>query len=394
MGESYTIDSNRALNKAVTIKQDIGPITEIIIQGTPFCNYRCSYCYLSTESRSTNIKMSPHVAQDIIKFVITSGHANKHLIIRWHAGEPLAAGIDFYKQAVMLMDQALPQGYSIKHTLQTNASYINKEWCEFFKEHKFGVGVSIDGPEEIHNKYRVLNNTQGTFALTMKGINLLKKYEIDFDTISVITPEALDYPIEIYNFFKEIGSTYFGFNVEEDEGSRDNFSINTEQYLNKFKEFFTQIYNAQKHGGLEVREVRERRDAILYGVEELTSIVCKPFFMLNVDHLGNFSTFSPELLGTEHKRYGNFTLGNIYKNTIEDVLATKHYQKIYGDIAKGVQKCKQECSYYNLCGGGAPSNKLCENDSFNSTETFYCKSRFQIPIDIILSQLEQEINKE
>ena len=381
---------NKIYSKAVDVNKNIGPITEVILQATPFCNFRCTYCYLSEESRSTKITMNPIVAAKAIKFIIESGYANKKLVLRWHAGEPLAAGIDFYEECIDLIKNIVRKDYEVIHTIQTNASYINDNWCDFFKKHKFNVGVSIDGPDFIHNKYRVFSNGQGTHKLTSRGISFLNKHQIPFEIIAVLTIDSLKYPDEVYNYFCKIGTKFIQFNIEELEGVRNKFLMDPKIYLIEYKEFLKKIFELQKKGSLKIREIEERKNAIINGKDDVVCVMNKPFFILNVDYLGNFSTYCPELLGTKHNKYGSFILGNIYKNTIDEVLATNKFEVINSDIKAGIQKCKEECKYYFLCGGGAPGNKLSENGTFNSTETFYCKTRFQIPIDIILSEMMEE----
>jgi uncharacterized protein len=384
---------NSIYNEAGRSDLLLGPITEVILQPTSFCNLRCKYCYLSEESRSTKNKMKPETARDIIKFIVDSGYANNKLVVRWHAGEPLAAGLDFYQNAIPLMDKVLPEGYKIIHTLQTNGVYINDEWCDFFKENSIVVGVSIDGPEFLNDKNRVTPKGSGTFNLTMRGINFLKKHNIPFDTISVITYDSLANAEKFYNFFEGLGVRYIAYNIEESEGYNSSSLLKKDDFLPKYVAFFSKLYELEKLGKTKIREVRERHYGILYGVEQIETIMSKPFFMMNFDFEGNFSTFCPEMLDVDTELYGPFNFGNIYSNKLKDVLDSEKYSKVWRDIQLGIEACKNECKYFSLCGGGAPANKLFENGSFNSTETFYCISKIKIPTDIICEDLILEKQK-
>ncbi len=114
----------------------------------------------------------------------------------------------------------------------------------------------------------------------------------------------------------------------------------------------------------------------------------RPFGILNVDWQGNFSTFSPELLGFSAPEYGEFTFGSVHSSPFVEAIKTKKFQKVLADIQAGVEKCRRECAYFDMCGGGAPANKYFENGGFASAETSYCRSVIKLPIDIVLRDLE------
>lgn len=381
------------LNSGAEKNMDIGPITEIVIQPTTFCNLRCSYCYLSEEARASKLKMSIDTPADIIQYVIDTGLANENLVIIWHAGEPMSIGVDFYRQAIGKINSVLPDKYKIVHTIQTNATYMNKEWIKFFKEFDFKIGVSIDGPKELTNAYRKTAGGFGAYDLTMRGINMLRDNQIKFDTISVVTKEALDQSSSMYEFFQSIGSKFMGLNAEETEAYNTSKLNQKENFLAEYKNFFKQLYFLQKDQKLKIREIEETKSHILNTDQDVKSLLNIPFFFFNVDYQGNFSTYSPELLGATHDRYPDFVLGNIYKDSFASVLASKKYIKMRDEVAAGMNACKKECEYFFLCGGGSPSNKLFENNSFDSTETFFCQAKTQIPISIITNDLIESSGK-
>lgn len=383
------LGANNLFEAACNAGLVIGPATEIVIQATPYCNLRCSYCYLPLESRKNRARMPSNMPADIIEYLIKQGIANNEMIIRWHAGEPCAAGIKFYEDAIQEINRRMPDGYSCRHSIQTNATYLNDDWCKLFLDHKFMVGVSLDGPEFLHDMHRVTRGNHGTHKLTMRGIEILKKNNVYFDAIAVITPDSLNYPNEIYDFFESIGINYLALNVEESEVANISKISQVSDFHKRYEVFFKKIYSRQIYGGVEVREIRERKDAVLFGVNGIASLLTKPFFVFTVDHKGNFSTFGPELSGVTHARYGDFNLGNIYQDSIVDIVATEKFSAIYSDIQAGISLCKNKCEYFFLCGGGAPGNKLYENGSFCSADTNYCLSKIKIPIDTVVSSLVQ-----
>lgn len=365
----------------------VGPIRQVIMQPTPFCNLNCRYCYLSTEERSDRTLLAPEFAQEMMRYVFDSGYAHEEILIRWHAGEPLAAGINFYKEAIEKINSIVPNGYNVIHTLQTNATFITDQWCELFKKHHMRVGVSIDGPEHIHNKNRVTRSGKGTFNIVMKGIKKLQEHNIPFEVISVLTDYSLDYADEIHDFFNSMNVLSLGFNIEEKEGDHDHVSYDLKMYLERYNNFIKRIYNLQKKSGLCIREIREKEQFILASNQDVETQMAIPFSILSIDCHGEFFTFCPELLGKKSEKYGLFSFGNIREKTIYNVLQSAQFKRIFTDIENGIRKCKETCKYFFLCGGGAPGNKLFENESFDSTITSYCVSRYQIPTNIVLRDL-------
>jgi uncharacterized protein len=115
-----------------------------------------------------------------------------------------------------------------------------------------------------------------------------------------------------------------------------------------------------------------------------------PGVILSFDHEGNISTFSPELLSFSHHIYGKFTYGNIFDCELEDIYANAKFININALIQSGISKCQESCEYFSVCGGGAPSNKLHENGTFDSTETNACRLRIKAPTDVLLEYLEEK----
>lgn len=157
------------------------------------------------------------ILESAIQKVLGSALTDSRLMMLWHAGEPLAAGLPFYERAVSLVDQYKPDHIAVQHSIQTNATLLTDEWCEFLRRSKFHVGVSVDGPQFLHDKYRQNWAGHGTFAQTMAGIAKLRQHEIEFGIIAVVTVDSLVHGDAIYDFLKSLGPSSIGFNVEEIE---------------------------------------------------------------------------------------------------------------------------------------------------------------------------------
>ena len=165
------------------------------------CNLLCSYCYYSGKKSLLNVEpamMSHEVLDSFIRQNIGIHGRDAVIEFAWHGGEPLLAGIEFFREALRLQRE-YGNGRKILNTLQTNATLLNDEYCEFFRTESFLLGVSIDGPEEIHNAYR-----GDTFSQAMKGIDLLRKHGVPFNTLTAVNSLNSKYPREVYSFLREL----------------------------------------------------------------------------------------------------------------------------------------------------------------------------------------------
>jgi uncharacterized protein len=208
--------------------------------------------------------------------------------------------------------------------------------------------------------------------------------------ISVLTQEALDYPDELYAFYREQGIEQVGLNVEEIEGPNETSSLSASDVTLRYREFMSRFFDLTigSHSPLHVREFKSMLAAVLYGGDDRTTPPQEvaPYAIISVDCQGNFSTFSPELLGLESKVYDGFAIGNVMRDSLVQATESPRFQAMARDVAAGVAKCKASCSYFDFCGGGAPANKYFENGSFDSTETLFCRLHRQALADVVMEK--------
>ncbi|MDJ0580628.1 cyclophane-forming radical SAM/SPASM peptide maturase GrrM/OscB [Crocosphaera sp.] len=369
-----------------------GPINLVVIQPTPFCNLDCDYCYLP--NRDLKERLSLDLIEPIFQEILTSPFVGEFLDICWHAGEPLAVPISYYQEVFKRIEIANEKYNSkqvpIYHSIQTNGILINQAWCDFFKESNMCVGVSIDGPDFLHDVHRKTPTGLGTHESVMRGIRYLQKNDIYFNIIGVITQESLNYPDEIFNFFWENGINDVAFNMEETEGINETSSLDKVGTEEKYYQFMKRFWEltSQTNDQFKVREFEAVCGLICDNQRLAKTDMNHPFSILNIDYLGNFSTFDPELLSVDIKPYGKFILGNVLRDSLESVCYSEKFKQIYQDMIQGVNACRQSCDYFGVCGGGAGSNKYWENGSFNSTETQACRYRTKIVTDVVLEALE------
>jgi uncharacterized protein len=179
------------------------------------CNIDCSYCYylykehLLQQHRGHRMEVS--MLERYIRQYIEAQNGDE-VIFSWQGGEPTMLGLDFFRDIVALQTKYLPQGRRISNDLQTNGTLLDDEWCRFLKEHDFLVGISIDGPKELHDALRRDRKGQPTFDKVMRGVALLKTHGISFNTLTVVNRVNAKRPQDVYRFLRnEIGSTYIQF---------------------------------------------------------------------------------------------------------------------------------------------------------------------------------------
>ena len=184
----------------------------------PICNLDCKYCfYLEKEDMyaqegrrpQSSWRMSDEVLETYIRQYIQQQDVPE-INFAWQGGEPTLLGVDFFRQAVALQKK-YADGRRIHNAFQTNATLLDDAWGEFLSEHRFLVGVSVDGPADLHDRYRVDKQARPTFERVMRGIGFLKKHGVEFNTLTVVNRANSQHPRRVYPFLKEIGSTFLQF---------------------------------------------------------------------------------------------------------------------------------------------------------------------------------------
>lgn len=381
-----------------------GPIAQalelLVVQPTPFCNIQCDYCYLP--ERDSTARLQRETFRRLLQAVYGSGLVKDALSIVWHAGEPLTLPVSFYTDLLSVIPELGIRPKQVRHSIQTNGILISEEWCNFFLDFDVNVGLSIDGPAHIHDRHRRDRQGKGTHNRVLKGIRLLQQRKIDFHVIAVVTSDALDYADDIFGFFLELGVSRLGFNVEELEGDHHISSLCDRKLENRLRTFWARLYELQLNNKdrIHIREFDSAYDKILFGPRSgmtakhsmKRNSQVSPLAILSADYLGNLSSFSPELLGLKSVKYGDFNFGSVQSIELCDILKSPKFNAVAKDILAGVRACGNSCQYFDLCGGGAPANKYFENGSFASTETMYCRTSIQMPIDVVLADLEKQLH--
>lgn len=274
--------------------------------------------------------------------------------------------------------------------MQTNATVINADWCDCFERNQIAVGVSMDGPAFLHDRHRRTRTGLGSHAAAMRGIDWLQRRGIPFQVICVLTEEALHHPDAMFDFFVDHGISNVAFNMEETEGENRESTLARPHAEELYRAFMQQFWSRwqQNPERMLVREFDGICTLIRDNMRTERTDMTNPFSILNVDARGQVSTFDPELLAVHTETYGDFVLGHVNEHSLLEIAASEKFKRIHRDIRSGVERCRRECEYFGLCGGGAASNKYWENGSFDCSETQACRYRVKLTSEVVLAGLE------
>jgi uncharacterized protein len=181
----------------------------------PSCNLRCKYCfYLEKEAlygKESRFRMSNQVMEAYIRSCAAANmNAPGDIIFAWQGGEPTLMGVDFFHRAVAL-EKKYSQGHAFQNTLQTNGILLNDRWCEFLAKHNFLVGLSLDGPDLIHDYHRIDGRGEPTSEKVLRALRLLKKHGVEYNILACVSRKSSEYPLEVYRFFKSQGIQFIQF---------------------------------------------------------------------------------------------------------------------------------------------------------------------------------------
>ncbi len=178
------------------------------------CNLDCSYCFFLKKERlypGSNFRMADDVHEAYIRQLFEA-HQVPEVTVAWQGGEPTLMGLNFFRRSVELQRRYRRPGTRIENTFQTNGILLDDEWCSFFRENRFLIGLSMDGPKELHDAYRKDKGGHGTFDRVMKAVRLLQKHKVDFNILCTVNARNAGHPLSVYRFFRDdVNAHYIQF---------------------------------------------------------------------------------------------------------------------------------------------------------------------------------------
>lgn len=340
------------------------------------CNLGCEYCYFLSKEKlypDSSFQMSSELLEEYTRQYIDS-QLVPEATFAWQGGEPTLIGLDFYKKAVEFQEKYKRPGMKIINALQTNGTLLDDEWCSFFKEKNFHVGISIDGPEHLHNMYRKEKNGEPTFQVVMKGLELLKKHEVEFNVLTAVHAGNGDHPREVYEFLRNEVET-------------------------RFIQFIPIVERKNNTGYQEGRTVTERSvKAVQYGKflidvfdlwvkHDVGKVFVKIFDVALAVHLGRppglcifdqtcglamALEHNGDLYACDHYVEPKYKIGNILKKPLTQLAAAPKQFDFGKDKRKQLSRYCKRCDVRFVCNGGCPKNQFIESRTGDRGLNYLC----------------------
>jgi uncharacterized protein len=324
----------------------------------PACNLSCTYCYYlkneTPKKEEIPLIMSDAILGEYIKQHIEATTGND-VFFSWHGGEPTLAGIDFYKKVVDLQNHYNMNGKTILNGIQTNGTLLNDEWCRFLSENKFIVGISLDGPAEVHDLYRKTANLHPTHSKTLNGYQLLKKWNIPNEILCVVNAVNVNYPAEVYGYLKNIGARYITFLplVERDDYSGN--SVTDRSVLpDKFGAFLCTIFDEWVSNDIGIIKIQifEEATRIAFGQDHTLCIFRETCGGVPVvERNGDFYS-------CDHYVSHSYLVGNILEKSLGELLDSPEQKQFEQDKLASLPGYCLKCNVRNMCNGECPKNRF------------------------------------
>jgi uncharacterized protein len=336
------------------------------------CNLDCQYCYYldkehlypETESfRMPDIILEEYIVQHI--------EASTEPVVRfsWHGGEPTVLGLDYFRKIVALQRRHQSGNRLIANGIQTNGTLLDKEWCRFLAAENFAVGLSLDGPQEVHDRYRLTKGGKPTYELTMRGYELLQKHRVYTDILCVVNAYNVRYPTCVYHFFKQIKAPYVSFLplVEPQPNARGGVSSRTVP-AEAFGIFLCTIFDEwinQDIGRIKI-QIFEEAARIAFGQDHSLCIFRETCGDIPViEHNGDF-------FPCDHFVVPGYCLGNIIEIPLVELLESPK-QRAFGQAKLDtLPGCCQACEVRAMCNGGCPKNRFLRTPDGKAGLNYLC----------------------
>ncbi|MEA3287777.1 MAG: anaerobic sulfatase maturase [Candidatus Marinimicrobia bacterium] len=356
---------------------------QIIAKPTgPLCNLDCNYCfYLEKEQLFNRDKCNGNkdymMSHEVLEAYIhqqleTESEGEKHFV--WQGGEPTLLGVDYFREIVTLQKQYAGRN-RIRNSLQTNGVLLDDTWCKFLAEHDFLVGISIDGPRELHDMYRIDKAGKPTFEKVMQSLELLQKFQVEFNTLTTIHDKNAGFPLEIYHFLKQIGSRFIQFipivertathhqegplsNPEPTEGI-EGFDLSEETVESQqFGTFLNTIFDEWiRH---DVGQVFiQNFDVALEAWSGHPSSLCVFSETCGLDPV---IEHNGDLYACDHFVYPEYKFGNILTDSLETAMQSPQQVKFGQDKRDTLPSECHICEYRFACHGGCPKHRFIKTE--------------------------------
>lgn len=371
-----------------TISPFARPLYVMLKPAGSLCNLACEYCYYLEKGKLYPEKqeriMTDNLLEEFTRQYIES-QTQPEILFTWHGGETLMRPLSFYRKAVELQ-RRYARGRRIDNCIQTNGTLLNDEWCRFFKENNFLVGISIDGPQEYHDEYRRAKSGKPSYREVMRGIKLLQKHGVEWNAMAVVNDCNVQDPIGFYRFFKDLGCRYLQFTpiVERvmqradgltlapgmsEDGTLTDFSVLPEEWGHFLCAFYDE-WVRQDVGTIFVQ---------LFDVTLANWMGVAPGLCTLSKQCGHAAVMEAngDLYACDHFVYPEYKLGNIRQQTITEMMYGQRQQDFASMKTARLPRQCRECKFLFACHGECPKNRF-KRDKYGEPGLNYLCEGYQM----------------
>ena len=344
------------------------------------CNLACSYCFFLDKELlypNSNFRMTEETLEIYIRQLIES-HRSQQVTVSWQGGEPALMGVDFYRNAIEFPEIYKRPGMTFENTMQTNGTLLDDEWCEFFKENDFLIGISIDGPPHLHDAHRVDKGGAPTFDKVMRGLRLLQKHEVEYNILVTVNRRTADYPKQIYRFLRDEAKTEWiqfipviermnlgGINLIQEGDQVSHRSVRPEQ----FGRFLIQVFDEWVHNDVGKIFVQTFEAALRNWLRMDTSGMCvfekTCGYGLALEHNG-------DLYSCDHFVEPDYLLGNIKEQHMLQMVGSDVQTNFGQEKFDSLPKYCLECPVLFACNGECPKNRFIDTPDGEAGLNYLC----------------------
>jgi uncharacterized protein len=358
------------------------------------CNLDCTYCFfLSKEALYPNDKqrMSDTTLETYIRQLLES-HRTPQVTVAWQGGEPTLMGLEFFRRSVALVEQYRRPGQTVQHTFQTNGILLDDEWCAFFKQHNVLVGLSVDGPRELHDTYRKDRGQQGTFDKVMAGWRTLVRHDVEFNVLCTVNAANQDHGRAVYRFFRdELGAKWIQFIPIVERATPETIAIANQGWSERpghkrlFYEQTGSLVTGRTVGGrqfgqflVDVFEEWVRHDIGKVYVQ-MFDVTLEAYFgshrlCIHAPTCGYGPALESngDLYSCDHFVEPRYRLGNIHETHMLALVASSEQRKFGDDKRDTLTKQCQRCEVRALCNGGCPKDRFVPSRDDEPGQNYLC----------------------
>jgi uncharacterized protein len=359
------------------------------------CNLSCKYCFFLSKASlypDSTFRMPDEVLETYIRQLLEA-HRASEVPVAWQGGEPTLMGLDFYRRSVAYVQKYRHPGQKVVYSMQTNGTLLDDKWCRFFREHNFLIGLSVDGPRDLHEPYRVDMGGRGTFDRVMRGWEYLKKHDVDVNILCTVHAANADTPLEVYRFFRdELAARFVQFIPIVERTTRDLLPLANEGWGQRasgrrplyrqrghlvtarsvkpkqFGSFLTTIFDEWVRTDVGQVFVQLFDASLANWVGEPAGIcvhneTCG--LALALEHNG-------DLYCCDHFVEPGYRLGNIMETPMAEMVASEQQRRFGQDKRDSLPRYCRQCDVRFACHGGCPRNRFGKTPSGEASLNYLC----------------------